>query len=65
MTRRFIEGDVFSAKDVAELLQVDIESIYRFVRSGNLVGYKIGGSQWRITESDLDDFLIRARVVKE
>lgn len=62
MVRKFIDGEVFSSKEVAELLRIDIESVYRFVRDGKLVGFKIGGSQWRITESDLDEFLINSRV---
>ena len=44
-----------SVNEVAKLLKVDTESIYRWVRSGKLPAAKIGGL-WRIRKSDIDAF---------
>ncbi len=44
-----------SVNEAAELLKVDTESIYRWVRSGKLPAAKIGGL-WRIRKSDIDAF---------
>ncbi len=45
-----------TVKEVAEILQTDTESVYRWLRQGKLKGVKIGGTCWRISETALAEF---------
>jgi excisionase family DNA binding protein len=47
----------YTPKQIAEILQLDTEAIYRYLNSGKLKGYKIAESIWRITQEDLDNFI--------
>lgn len=49
--------EFYTTEDVAKLLQVDPESVRRYVRSGQLKAIKLGGKFIRIEKSDLDTFL--------
>ncbi len=51
------EKEFYTTEDVAKLLQVDPESVRRYVRSGQLKAVKLGGKFIRIEKSDLDDFI--------
>ena len=50
----------FSFADVAEAFDVHVRTIHRWVDSGALVAYRIGGRR-RISQSDLDAFLAARR----
>lgn len=65
MIKKFINAQIFSAKDIADILNVDIECIYKCIREDKLIAHKIGGSVWRITESDFEEFLIQSRFSKK
>lgn len=46
--------------DVAEVLNVTVRQVYAIVRSGELRGIQIGGrGQWRIENSELEDYIAR------
>lgn len=45
-----------SAPEVANLLGVQLDTLYRYARAGKLRGLKIG-KLWRFTESDVDAFI--------
>lgn len=47
----------YTTLEVARLLQVDPESIRRYVRSGKLRAVKLGGKFIRIEKADLDKFI--------
>jgi len=47
----------YTTDDVAKLLQVDPESVRRYVRSGQLAAVKLGGKFIRIEKKDLDSFI--------
>lgn len=47
----------YTTEEVAKLLQVDPESIRRYVRSGQLKAVKLGGRFIRIEKVDLDTFI--------
>ncbi|HSW89006.1 MAG TPA: Fic family protein [Candidatus Saccharimonadales bacterium] len=47
----------YTTEEVAKLLQVDPESIRRYVRSGKLKAVKLGGRFIRIEKVDLDTFI--------
>lgn len=46
--------------DVADVLNVTVRQVYALVRSGDLRGIQIGGrGQWRIENSELEDYISR------
>lgn len=55
-----IEKRVFSATEAAVILGVSTPTVYQYLASGALVGFKFPGhNAWRITEDALLDFLHR------
>ncbi len=48
---------LYTTEDVAAVLQVDPESVRRYVRSGQLKAVKLGGKFIRIEKIDLDNFI--------
>jgi excisionase family DNA binding protein len=46
--------------ELAERLQVSRRTVYRWIKDGSLNAYQFG-REYRITESDLKDFLERRR----
>ncbi len=51
------EQRFFTTDEVATLLQIDRESVRRYVRSGKLKAVKLGGRFIRIEKADLDKFI--------
>jgi excisionase family DNA binding protein len=51
------EQHFYTTEDVAKLLQVDPESIRRYVRSGKLRAVRLGGKFIRIERTDLNKFI--------
>lgn len=51
------EQRFYTTEEVAKLLQVDPESVRRYVRRGNLRAVKLGGKFIRIDKVDLDNFI--------
>lgn len=51
------EQRFYTTEDVAKLLQIDPESVRRYVRSGKLRAVKLGGKFIRIERTDLDQFI--------
>lgn len=47
----------YTTEEVAKLLQVDPETVRRYVRQGNLRAVKLGGKFIRIDKADLDVFI--------
>jgi excisionase family DNA binding protein len=45
-----------SVKDIAELLQVDEQTVRRWIKEGRLAAVKLG-LEWRVRQTDLDEFL--------
>jgi excisionase family DNA binding protein len=54
-----MELEILTPEEVAVLLRVDKETVYRNLRSGRLPGAKVGG-QWRTRRADIDLFLASA-----
>ena len=48
----------YKAEDLAELLDVNIMTIYRYIKAGKLRAYKIG-REFRIDKKEFNDFLKR------
>lgn len=51
------EQRFYTTNEVAKLLQVDPESVRRYVRRGHLKAVKLGGKFIRIEKADLDKFI--------
>jgi excisionase family DNA binding protein len=47
----------YTTEEVAKLLQVDPETVRRYVRQGNLRAVKLGGKFIRVDKADLDIFI--------
>ena len=50
---------LYSAEQVAKILQLSVENIWNLLKNGKLRGFKIreGRSSWRITSESLNDFI--------
>jgi excisionase family DNA binding protein len=46
----------YKAEELAELLEVNIMTIYRYIKAGRLKAYKLG-REFRIEKSEFDAFL--------
>ncbi len=54
------QKEFYKAEELAELLQVNIMTIYRYIKAGKLQAYKIG-KEYRIDKKTLEDFLESVR----
>lgn len=50
--------EFYKAEDLAELLDVNIMTIYRYIKAGRLNAYKIG-REFRIDKKEFQSFLKR------
>lgn len=48
--------EFYKAEDLARLLDVNIMTIYRYIKAGRLKAYKIG-KEYRIAKTDFNSFL--------
>lgn len=56
-----MQGDeLLTIPDVARILRMSEKTIRRYIQSGELIAYEIGG-KYRISRANLDDFLKRHR----
>jgi putative resolvase len=54
------EKEFYKAEDLAKKLDVNIMTIYRYIKAGRLKAYKIG-KEYRIDKIEFNDFLIRVQ----
>jgi excisionase family DNA binding protein len=53
-----LDRDLLTPEQVAEYLQVHVETVRRWLRSGELRGINLGGrSRWRVRREDLQRFI--------
>jgi len=52
-----MEERLYTAEEVAEYLKIDLRVVRRKAARGLLVGYKLGGKNWRFSESQVKKFL--------
>lgn len=55
------EKEFYRAEDLAEKLDVNIMTIYRYIKAGKLKAYKFG-KEFRIEKGEYDAFVRNARV---
>lgn len=53
------EKDFYTAKDLAEKLDLNIMTIYRYIDAKKLKAYKIG-KEYRIEKTEFEEFLKQA-----
>jgi excisionase family DNA binding protein len=53
-------GKLLDVKQVREVLGLSERTVFRFIKSGELKGFKVG-REWRFEESDITDFIQRQR----
>jgi excisionase family DNA binding protein len=54
---------VLTVNQVAARLQVNVQTVRRWLRQGDLIGTPLGGrSGWRVSESEVQGFLDRRRM---
>jgi len=55
------EKEFYKAEDLAEVLDVNIMTIYRWIKSGKLKAYKIG-KEFRIDKVEFQNFLNNVKI---
>jgi excisionase family DNA binding protein len=53
-----LEEQYLTPDEIADKLRVDQDTVLRWLKRGELPGYKVG-RQWRVTLADYADFLKR------
>ncbi len=53
-----MDEQIYTTDEVAKKLRVDIKTVRKWIRAGDLVAMDIGG-EYRIRESNLQDFIQR------
>ncbi len=58
-TYREDETTLYTAEQVAKILQLSVDNVWLLLKSGKIKGFKIreGRSSWRITAKSLKDFI--------
>lgn len=51
-----INKEFYKAEELAKILEVNIMTIYRYIKAGRLKAYKIG-KEYRIGKTEFDSFL--------
>ncbi|MCK5122563.1 MAG: helix-turn-helix domain-containing protein [Candidatus Pacebacteria bacterium] len=52
--------EFMTAQEVADLLKVNIMTIYRYIKAGKITAYKIG-KEFRIEKKEFEKFLDRVK----
>jgi len=53
---------LLTIEEVAKILRVSTRTVNRYIESSRLKASKIG--QWRISQKDLEEFLIKSKNIK-
>jgi excisionase family DNA binding protein len=59
-----IEERIFTVDRVAEILGFHRKTVIKWITDGELVASKLG-REYRIRESDLDDFMVRKQIKRK
>lgn len=54
------DREFYTAKELAELLSVNVMTIYRYIKAKKLKAYKIG-KEFRIEKSEFERFMNKAK----
>ena len=53
---------IYTPEEAAAYLKLNKVTVYRFIREGKLRARRVGDRRYRITQTDLDEFLSRVTV---
>lgn len=53
-------GRLYTAEQVAQLLNIEMKTCYKWIREGRIKAMKLANSLWRIRETDLKAFIEQA-----
>ncbi len=56
-----VNNEFYKAEELADLLQVNIMTIYRYIKAGKLKAYKFG-KEFRIDRVEFQAFLKRSKI---
>ncbi len=56
--------NLYTTQEVADILKVDIETIRKFIKTKQLVAFRVGNN-WRIKEEDLKQFIEKKPNIEE
>lgn len=56
--------DLMTSRELANYLKVDLRTLYRYIKEGQISGVKVGGL-WRFRRSDIEAWLRRESEVKQ
>ncbi len=56
MIKNNLEDQFYTLEEIAKMLKVSYLSVYRWIKSGKLISYKVG-KQYRIGQKDFKNFL--------
>ena len=66
LTRKEANHHFLTLPEVQSFLGVKSrKTVLKYIKSGELPAYKLGGTRWRITASDIETFLKTQQVHKE
>ena len=54
------QAEYYTAKELAELLSLNVMTIYRYIDAGTLKAYKIG-KEFRIEKAEFERFMNKAK----
>jgi excisionase family DNA binding protein len=57
-----MKKDFYTAEELATKLQVNIMTIYRYIKAKKLLAYKIG-KEYRIAEKEFNKFLDKVKTI--
>lgn len=55
------EKDFYTAFELADKLEVNVMTVYRYIKAGKIKAYKFG-KEFRITSEEFESFLKRSEV---
>lgn len=58
-----MKKDFYTAEELATKLQVNIMTIYRYIKAKKLLAYKIG-KEYRIAEKEFNKFMDKVKTIK-
>lgn len=50
-------GELYSVAKTCEVLNIDSQLCYKWIKEGKLKAYKLAGTTYRISEKDLNSFI--------
>lgn len=57
------EKEFYTAQELADILRVNIMTIYRYIKAGKIRAYKFG-KEFRINKVEFNNFLIKYQINK-